>query len=151
MITKVSQTCLIDCLKSHPAPTLLLCCYFCVYFQAMWTRFFPLSYELRRLLSQKEIGDVQIVRAEIGASRSHDPRCVDKELGGGALLVVGIYTLQFVFMVFNGEKPESIQATAHCLDTGKSLFLCRIFEIIHFDVAVEFSYMFTCPRKYVLI
>lgn len=94
----------------------------------MWTRFFPLSYELRRLLSQNEIGDVQIVRVEIGNPLTHVPRCVDRKLGGGALLVVGIYTLQFVFMVFNGEKPESIQATAHCLDTGRSLFLCWIFS-----------------------
>lgn len=93
----------------------------------MWTRFFPLSYELRRLLSQNEIGDVQIVRAEIGNQLTHTPRCVDKKLGGGALLVVGIYTLQFVFMVFNGEKPESIQATAHCLDTGESLI-----SLLHF-------------------
>lgn len=86
--------------------------------EAMWTRFFPLSYELRRLLSQSEVGDVQIVRAESGNPLTHIPRCVEKKLGGGALLVVGIYSLHFVFMVFNGEKPESIQATGHCLDTG---------------------------------
>lgn len=86
--------------------------------EAMWTRFFPLSYELRRLLSQREVGDVQIVRAESGNPLTHLPRCVDKKLGGGALLVVGIYCLHFVFMVFNGEKPESVQTTAQCLDTG---------------------------------
>lgn len=84
----------------------------------MWTRFFPLSYKLRKLLSQNEIGDVQIVKAKIGSSVSHTSRYVEKNLGGGALLVVGIYTLHFVFMVFNGEEPESIQATAHCLDSG---------------------------------
>lgn len=77
-----------------------------------------MSYELRKLLRQNEIGDVQIVKAEIGNSLSHMSRFVDKKLGGGALLVVGIYTLQFVFMVFNGEKPESIQATAQRLDSG---------------------------------
>lgn len=84
----------------------------------MWTRFFPLSYKLRKLLSQNDIGDVQIVKAEIGNSFSRTSRYVEKKLGGGALLVVGIYTLHFVFMVFNGEEPESIQAIGHCLDNG---------------------------------
>lgn len=110
------------CLNLHPAFTLVLRYDFRVCFQAVWTRFFPLSCELRRLLSQSEVGDVQIVRAEIGSSLTHIPRCVEKKLGGGALLVVGIYSLNFVFMVFNGEKPESIQVTGHCLDTGKGLF-----------------------------
>lgn len=72
------------------------------------------------------MGDVQIIRAEIG-TRTHLPRCVDKKLGGGALLVVGVYTLQFVLMVFNGEKPECIQATGQCLDTGKALFFDGLF------------------------
>lgn len=117
----------------------------------MWTRFFPLTYELRRLLSQSEVGDVQIVRTEIGNLHTHTPRCVEKKLGGGALLVVGIYCLHFVFMVFNGEKPESIQATGHCLDTGKDVFFFFFYWIvelkkrkekgIHFVTLAELSFL----------
>uniref|UniRef100_A0A8C1NRT7 Trans-1,2-dihydrobenzene-1,2-diol dehydrogenase n=2 Tax=Cyprinus carpio TaxID=7962 RepID=A0A8C1NRT7_CYPCA len=86
--------------------------------EAVWTRFFPVSVEISRLLSRGEVGEVKVVRAEFGAPLTHVPRAVRKDLGGGALLDIGVYCLQFVLMVFNGEKPESIQATGVCLDTG---------------------------------
>ncbi|KTF72292.1 hypothetical protein cypCar_00044342 [Cyprinus carpio] len=85
--------------------------------EAVWTRFFPVSVEISRLLSRGEVGEVKVVRAEFGAPLTHVPRAVRKDLGGGALLDIGVYCLQFVLMVFNGEKPESIQATGVCLDT----------------------------------
>lgn len=80
-------------------------------FQAVWTRFFPVSVEIRRLLAQGELGEVKMVRSEFGLPLMHVPRAMQKELGGGALLDIGIYCLQFVSMVYNGEKPESIQAS----------------------------------------
>lgn len=107
-------------LRSH-LPPFNLCKISHVSFQAIWTRFFPLSFEVRRLLNHGEVGDVQMVRADLGAPLFHVPRFAEKKLGGGALLDLGIYCLQFVFMVYNGERPESIQATGHCMDTGDSL------------------------------
>ncbi|XP_073706975.1 trans-1,2-dihydrobenzene-1,2-diol dehydrogenase [Garra rufa] len=86
--------------------------------EAVWTRFFPVSVEINRLLSRGEVGEVKVVRADFGVPLTHVVRSVQKELGGGALLDIGIYCVQFVLMVFNGEKPESIQATGVCLDTG---------------------------------
>ncbi|XP_055030031.1 trans-1,2-dihydrobenzene-1,2-diol dehydrogenase [Misgurnus anguillicaudatus] len=86
--------------------------------EAVWTRFFPASMEISRLLSQNEIGEVKVVRADFGVNLMNTPRSVQKEMGGGALLDIGIYCLQFVLMVYNGEKPESVQATGFCLDTG---------------------------------
>ncbi|KAM4744631.1 trans-1,2-dihydrobenzene-1,2-diol dehydrogenase-like isoform 3-T3 [Anableps anableps] len=49
--------------------------------EAVWTRFFPASVEVRKLLAEGEIGEL-------------------------------------VCMVYNGERPESIQATGVCLETG---------------------------------
>ncbi|KAM3607862.1 uncharacterized protein V6R79_015330 [Siganus canaliculatus] len=86
--------------------------------EAIWTRFFPASLEIKRLLSENEVGDVQLVRADLGAPLTHIPRLTEKNLGGGALLSLGLYCVQFALMVFNGERPESIQATGHCIDTG---------------------------------
>ncbi|XP_071384932.1 trans-1,2-dihydrobenzene-1,2-diol dehydrogenase-like isoform X2 [Centroberyx affinis] len=86
--------------------------------EAVWTRFFPASLEIKRLLAQEEVGEVKMVRADFGVPQMHIPRAVEKELGGGALLDIGVYCLQFICMVYNGEKPESIQATGVCLDTG---------------------------------
>ncbi|XP_035991918.1 trans-1,2-dihydrobenzene-1,2-diol dehydrogenase-like [Fundulus heteroclitus] len=86
--------------------------------EAVWTRFFPVSAEIRKLLAQGEIGEVKMVRADFGVPLLHVPRAVQKDLGGGALLDLGIYCLQFIAMVYNGEKPETIQASGVCLETG---------------------------------
>ncbi|XP_048825555.1 trans-1,2-dihydrobenzene-1,2-diol dehydrogenase [Brienomyrus brachyistius] len=86
--------------------------------EAVWTRFFPASLEISRLLAQGAVGEVKMVKADFGFPLKHVPRAVEKELGGGALLDIGIYGLQFACMVYQGEKPESIRATGVCLDTG---------------------------------
>ncbi|XP_054474494.1 trans-1,2-dihydrobenzene-1,2-diol dehydrogenase-like [Anoplopoma fimbria] len=86
--------------------------------EAVWTRFFPASVEIKRLLAQGEVGEVKMVRSEFGVPLTHIPRTTKKELGGGAMLDIGIYCLQFICMVYNGEKPECIQATGVCLETG---------------------------------
>ncbi|XP_037553494.1 trans-1,2-dihydrobenzene-1,2-diol dehydrogenase [Nematolebias whitei] len=86
--------------------------------EAIWTRFFPVSVEIRRLLALGELGEVKMVRSEFGLALLHKPRLVEKELGGGALMSLGMYCLQFACMVYNGERPESIQATGVCLETG---------------------------------
>ncbi|KAK6294614.1 hypothetical protein J4Q44_G00354440 [Coregonus suidteri] len=86
--------------------------------EAIWSRCFPLHREVRRLLAEDAIGEVKLVKAYFGSPQLHIPRSVEKELGGGALLDIGVYTLQFVLMVFNGERPESIHATGVLLNSG---------------------------------
>ncbi|KAM3921013.1 trans-1,2-dihydrobenzene-1,2-diol dehydrogenase-like [Leptodactylus fuscus] len=88
------------------------------FMEAMWSRFFPVYDEIRTLLSQKAIGDIKVVRAEFGSNQYHVPRAVEKELGGGALMDIGCYCLQFALMVFNGEKPESVTAKGFLYETG---------------------------------
>lgn len=61
---------------------------------------------------------MKLVKAYFGSPQLHIPRSVKKELGGGALLDIGVYCLQFILMVFNGERPKSIQATGVLLDSG---------------------------------
>ncbi|KAM4703435.1 trans-1,2-dihydrobenzene-1,2-diol dehydrogenase-like [Rhinophrynus dorsalis] len=86
--------------------------------EAFWSRFFPAYEQIRTLLSQKAIGDIKVVRAEFGLDLLNFPRAVEKELGGGALLDIGCYCVQFALMVFNGERPESVTAKAFLYDTG---------------------------------
>ncbi|XP_068598588.1 trans-1,2-dihydrobenzene-1,2-diol dehydrogenase-like [Brachionichthys hirsutus] len=88
------------------------------FMEAVWTRFFPASVEIRRLLRQGEVGEVKVVRSELGLQLTHAPSAVEKELGGGAILDVGLYCMQFISMVLDGEKPESVQATGALLESG---------------------------------
>ncbi|XP_061131678.1 trans-1,2-dihydrobenzene-1,2-diol dehydrogenase-like [Syngnathus typhle] len=86
--------------------------------EAVWSRFFPASVEMRRLLTQGELGEVKMVKAEFGQSLMHLPRSMDKELGAGTMLDLGIYPLQFSIMVYGGEKPQSIKAMGVCTENG---------------------------------
>lgn len=74
--------------------------------------------EVRRRLAEEALGELKLVKAYFGSPQLHIARSVEKALGGGALLDIGVYCLQFVLMVFNGERPESIQATGVLLDSG---------------------------------
>lgn len=60
--------------------------------EAMWTRFFPVTKKVRQWLNEGAIGDLQVLRAEFGFGGEHDPkgRLLNPELGGGALLDLGI-------------------------------------------------------------
>ncbi|CAH2319070.1 trans-1,2-dihydrobenzene-1,2-diol dehydrogenase [Pelobates cultripes] len=86
--------------------------------EAVWSRFFPVYHQIRSLLTQNVIGEVKIVRAEFGFNLLHVERVVQKDLGGGALLDIGCYCIQFALMAFNGEKPESITAKGFLHETG---------------------------------
>ncbi|KAJ6654440.1 hypothetical protein lerEdw1_007033 [Lerista edwardsae] len=86
--------------------------------EAFWTRFFPAMEKIRSLLKQRAIGDVLAVHAQFGAPLLSVPRCVEKELGGGALLDIGLYCVQLACMVFNGERPQSIVASGFLHETG---------------------------------
>lgn len=89
--------------------------------QAIWSRCFPVYGEVRRLLAEDALGELKLVKAYFGSPQLHIARSVEKALGGGALLDIGVYCLQFVLMVFNGERPKSIQATGTLLDSGRIL------------------------------
>ncbi len=63
--------------------------------EAMWTRFMPALAEVRRIIASGEIGQVHQLHADFGFASTRDPahRVNNRELGGGALLDLGIYPL----------------------------------------------------------
>ncbi|XP_012609718.2 trans-1,2-dihydrobenzene-1,2-diol dehydrogenase [Microcebus murinus] len=86
--------------------------------EAIWTRFFPVSEALRSVLAQGTLGDLRVARAEFGCNLSHLPRATDWAQAGGGLLDLGIYCVQFISMVFGGQKPEKILAIGRHYETG---------------------------------
>ncbi|KAJ4356255.1 uncharacterized protein N0V89_004286 [Didymosphaeria variabile] len=83
--------------------------------EAMWTRFFPITKELQRLVhEEKTIGDVAAVWADFGIymptkGRNPASRTVSKKLGAGALLDVGIYSLTWASLLLDtvpGTTPD---------------------------------------------
>lgn len=77
--------------------------------EAMWTRFIPSVLKLQNYLENGIIGETQLVEAkfEIDVPFEKNHRLYNKELGGGALLDIGIYGITIADMVFKGF-PEFI-------------------------------------------
>jgi len=76
--------------------------------EAMWTRFLPHVAEIRRLLAERALGEVVTVTADHGQwfAQDRDFRLFAPELGGGALLDLGVYPVSFASMVLG--KPDRI-------------------------------------------
>jgi len=87
--------------------------------EAMWTRFLPAIRKVREWIDSGKIGEVLLVKADLGFRARWEPewRLLNPNLGGGALLDVGIYPIAFASMIF-GTKPEKILSTAHIGETG---------------------------------
>jgi predicted dehydrogenase len=86
--------------------------------EAMWTRFLPHIAVVREWLSQGVLGELVSVSADHGQWFAEDPefRLFAPELGGGALLDLGIYPVSFASMVLG--TPNRILALGDPAFTG---------------------------------
>ena len=97
--------------------------------EAMWSRFLPAVQEARRIIASGEIGVPRQVQADIGFVAHFPPehRMFNPELGGGALLDVGIYPLSMAAF-FLGPVSQ-LQALAELGATGVDEQV--VFSLLH--------------------
>jgi predicted dehydrogenase len=78
--------------------------------EAMWTRFQPAVVKARELLADGAVGEVRSVQADLGVVRDFDPsdRVFAYELGGGAILDLGVYVVSFAQMVLGTPTSVSV-------------------------------------------
>ncbi len=89
--------------------------------EAIWSRFLP-SYEfVFDQIKKGVIGDILYVDATFGVMIENVERIAKKELGGGTILDLGVYTINIVEQVFNGEMPEKISAVGNLNADGVDL------------------------------
>ncbi|MFT2817018.1 Gfo/Idh/MocA family protein [Leifsonia sp. A12D58] len=107
--------------------------------EAMWTRFLPHMVRIREILAAGTLGEVQSLVADHTQKLSDDPahRINSLELGGGALLDLGIYPVSFAHAVFGA--PESIVSSATFKDTGADAQLAVAFTYAGGQVASTFT------------
>lgn len=86
--------------------------------EAMWTRFFPISARVREVVASGQIGDLKIVSADFGFRADFDPksRLFAPELGGGAMLDVGVYAISYASMLLG--KPSKVASLFQPAPTG---------------------------------
>ncbi len=85
--------------------------------EAIWTRYMPSRGIIDSLLAEGAIGRVTSLTANLGYPVCTKERLMRSELGGGALLDLGVYPVNFALMAF-GEDYESVSADAVMADTG---------------------------------
>jgi predicted dehydrogenase len=89
-----------------------------VVLEAMWTRWLPHMVRLREILAAGTIGDVRTVIADHNQKLPSDPkhRINNPDLGGGALLDLGIYPVSFAWDVLG--EPTTVNAISSATATG---------------------------------
>jgi predicted dehydrogenase len=96
--------------------------------EAMWTRFLPHIARVREILAAGTLGDVVYLTAEHGQWFAADPRfrLFAPDLGGGALLDLGIYPVSFASLILG--RPARITAVSDRAFTGVDATTSMIFQ-----------------------
>lgn len=91
--------------------------------EALWTRFQPFVKTIRDLIDGGIVGNVSMLTASLGADVKHKERIQRPELGGGALLDLGVYPLNFAYMMFGTDVTD---ITSSCIKypTGVDAQIC---------------------------
>lgn len=85
--------------------------------EAIWTRYMPMRKTISDLIASGVIGTPLSLYADLSYAIQDKPRIVDPYLGGGALLDIGVYCLNFTSMAF-GDDVAEMKIRAVMTDTG---------------------------------
>lgn len=96
--------------------------------EAIWTRFMPSTLKVLDLIKNNAIGELLSIEADFGfkAAWNTESRLFNKNLGGGALLDIGIYPL-FLSRLCMGI-PEKIQSSARITATGVDSYCSMLLD-----------------------
>ncbi|MGO4956819.1 Gfo/Idh/MocA family protein [Luteococcus sp. Sow4_B9] len=83
--------------------------------EAMWTRFQPVVRALHDVVDAGQLGTILGVQGDLYAQRDFNPddRLFAKDLGGGALLDLGVYVLQFAQDFLGSPSEMTVRGTLY--------------------------------------
>lgn len=87
--------------------------------EAVWTRFFPWIKDVQNLINSGEIGNPKLIDSKFGG-KSLVPRMRNPELGGGAMLDMGIYNITAADLLF-GDDFEIMDTSCILSEDGIDL------------------------------
>lgn len=85
--------------------------------EAMWVRFMPLLHYLKKELENEKIGEVTSVMADIGYDLKEKERVNRLDMGGGALLDIGVYPITLALAVL-GKDIDNISTSMVRMNSG---------------------------------
>uniref|UniRef100_A0A8D8DB84 Trans-1,2-dihydrobenzene-1,2-diol dehydrogenase n=1 Tax=Culex pipiens TaxID=7175 RepID=A0A8D8DB84_CULPI len=90
------------------------------FMEAIWSRFFPSYVQLRDRIDAGELGDIQQVEVAFGFPLADVDRLRMKQLGGGTVLDLGVYTIQVILWAYRAA-PTKIVAKGKLNEDGVDL------------------------------
>lgn len=101
--------------------------------EGFWIRFLPVLQKMQELIKEGKLGEIRYIRSEYGfvAKGDRKVRKFNPQLGGGALLDIGIYNLGFLNMIM-GKNPDAFTSDVHMTDVGTDDF-----SVIHLHYSQE--------------
>lgn len=88
--------------------------------EAIWTRYMPMSHKIREIMESGIIGEPRILTATLCYMMEDKERIVRGDLCGGALLDLGVYTLNFARMYFGTDIVKTV-TNCHLGPTGMDM------------------------------
>lgn len=87
--------------------------------EAMTIYHMPIFKEIKERVKSDEFGELKLVTSYFGSLKEDNPenRFFNPDLGGGALLDIGVYALSFV-QYFLDEEPEELSTLVNFFETG---------------------------------
>ena len=76
--------------------------------EAIWTRYMPLSHKIKEIMESGIIGEPRILTATLCYMMENKERIIRGDLCGGALLDLGVYTLNFARMYFGTDIIKTV-------------------------------------------
>jgi len=86
--------------------------------EGLWTRFMPATQKVLDLIQSGSIGEIESLEADFSFKANYDPqgRLFNPNLGGGALLDIGIYPLYLSLLLLG--KADELKLKAQIGETG---------------------------------
>ncbi|KAI6192347.1 Trans-1,2-dihydrobenzene-1,2-diol dehydrogenase-like [Aphelenchoides bicaudatus] len=139
--------------------------------EAVWTWFFPVWRDIRKIIASEEMGAVRLVNANLGVE-FHSTR-LGLEKAETPLMAAGFYTVALALMAFNYEFPKKVQICGDkdengvdkwgsiTLDFGQGRHACLYYggfcwsatsASVTFDKGqIQVPRFFWCPDNYIKI
>ena len=114
--------------------------------EAMWTYFLPAIRQAEAWVAAGRIGRLRHIKADFGYPLPYAPdrREYDAELGGGALLEMGIYPVALAWL-FLRRDPEAIHVTARAAPNGVEDDVVAVFN--YADCTATLATSFRCKLR----
>lgn len=122
------------------------------FMEAMWTKFLPAQNKSKEWINDGKIGDIKYLKVDFCVNAGFNPnsRLFNKNLGGGAMLDLGVYCVAFA-CDFLGHYPKEIITVGNVGQTGVDFDSTVILKYNDYGAALNMGFSSAANNTAVII